>query len=71
MKEQLEKDLQKHKKVIILSVLGFFASVLLVVYYYLQNDNRFIAFILVLGIDIYELQKEIKQYRKIKSELQK
>ena len=70
MKEQLEKDLKKHKKILVLSVLGLIFSALFVVIYYLQNDKTFIAFIGVLAIDIYELNKELKRYKETKSKLQ-
>ena len=69
MKEQLEKDLKKHKKILVLSVLGLIFSALFVVIYYLQNDKTFIAFIGVLAIDIYELNKELKRYKETKSKL--
>lgn len=70
MKEQLEKDLQKQKKIIVLAGLGLIFSIAFVVYYLLQKDNKFWGFVVVLAIDLYELPKEIKKYKEIKSQLQ-
>ena len=70
MKEQLEKDLKRHKWGVILSVLGFFCSLALTVVFFLQKDRQAWAFLAILAIDIYELPKEIKRYKEIKSKLQ-
>lgn len=70
MKEQLEKDLQKQKKIIVLAGLSLIFSIAFVVYYLLQKDNKFWGFVVVLAIDLYELPKEIKKYKEIKSQLQ-
>lgn len=70
MKEQLEKDLKRHKRGVILAVLGFFCSLILTVVFFLQKDRQAWAFLAILAIDIYELPKEIKRYKEIKSKLQ-
>ena len=71
MNEQLEKELKKQKKVLILCALGLVFSVLFIVVFYLQNDKRFIGFIAILAVDIFELSKQMKLYKKTKQELGK
>ena len=62
MKEQLEKDLRKYKWFIVWSVLGFIFSLVFVVYFFMQNDNRSWGFVAILAADIYELQRDIRRY---------
>ena len=71
MKEQLEKDLKKSKKITVLAALSVIFSVILIVVYYMMNDKTFIAFIGLLICEIYELQKQIKLSKKLKAELEK
>ena len=71
MKEQLEKDLRKYKWFIVWSVLGLIFSLVFVVYFFIQNDNRSWGFVAILAADIYELQRDIRRYRETKAELQK
>lgn len=71
MKEQLEKDLRKYKWFIVLSVLGSLFSIVFIVYFFMQNDNRLWGFGAILAADIYKLLRDIRRYRKTKAELQK
>ena len=71
MKEQLEKDFKKVKKVIILEILGLFFSILFFVLFYLQKDNRYMTFIAVVALDIFDLQKNLKTYKALKEKLEK
>ena len=71
MMEELEKDLRKYKWFIVLSVLGLIFSLVFIVYFFIQNDNRLWGFGAILVADIYELQREIRRYRETKAELQK
>lgn len=70
MKEQLEKDLRKYKWFIVWSVFGLIFSLVFVVYFFIQNDNRSWGFVAILAADIYELQRDIRRYRETKAELQ-
>jgi len=71
MREELEKDLRKYKWFVVLSVLGLIFSLVFIVYFFMQNDNRLWGFGAILAADIYELQREIRRYRETKAELQK
>lgn len=71
MKEKLEKELKKQKTVIILAILGLIFSILYVVLCFNQKDFTFWAFVGISIIDIIELPKYFKQYKEIKSELEK
>ena len=66
MNEQLEKELKKYKRVIVLSIFGAIFSIAFVVYYLLQNDNRFLMWLAILGLDLFELQKDLKRYKALK-----
>lgn len=68
MNEQFEKEFKKHKKIVILTGLGIIFTALFTVIYFLENDKTYIAFIILLIIDIFEFIKEIKIYKKMKSE---
>ena len=71
MKEQLEKDLKKQKKIMILSALGFVVSLVFIVILFMLDDKQYIALVAVLGIDVYELIKYTKLYKATKQELEK
>lgn len=63
MRESLEKDKRKYKWFIVLSVLGLIFSLVFIVYFFLQNDNRLWGFGAILAADIYELLRDIKRYK--------
>ena len=71
MKEQLEKDLKKQKKIMILSALGFVVSLVFIVVLFMLDDKQYIALVAVLAIDVYELIKYVKLYKTTKKELEK
>lgn len=71
MNEQLEKDMKRHKWGVILSILGFICSLVLTVVFFIQKDRQAWLFVAILAIDLYELPKEIKRYKEIKSKFQK
>lgn len=71
MKEQLEKDLKKQKKIMILSALGFVVSLVFIVILFMLDDKQYIALVAVLGIDVYELIRYTKLYKATKQELEK
>lgn len=68
MKEQLEKDLRKYKCFVILSILGLIFSIVFIVYFFLNNDNRLYGFGAILLADIYELLRDVKRYKETKVE---
>ena len=68
-KGEVEKEIKKYKCFIILSVLGLIFSIVIIVYFFIHNDNRLIGFGAILLADIYELQRDVRRYLEAKKKL--
>ena len=69
MNEEIQKKVRKYKCFVILSILGLIFSVSFIVYFFIQNDNRFYGFGAILLADLYELQRDVRRYREARAEL--
>ena len=62
----MNEELKKQKTVLVLEILGLFFSVLFFVLFYMQKDNSFWTFLVIVILDLIEIPRTFKKYKELK-----